>query len=229
MAQVFKQLFIDFFSTIVFLAVYAVTGDILIATGVYRARAIEVPGNGAKGVVEALDYLTASNRKGFGDTVPAFDDGSLDAAGKHVVVVGGGKVIWPMIQQGRELSLELMSFDVAPTQDLYTNQGVAVNVEAVAQIKVKSDEVSIKTAAEQFLTKGPEERNAAIRLVMEGHLRGIVGQLTVEQIVKEPEMVADRMRANVAEDMAKMLQPEDLGRTIASWRRCRRTSASTRS
>lgn len=120
------------------------------------------------------------------------------------VVVGGGKVIWPMIQQGRELSLELMSFDVAPTQDLYTNQGVAVNVEAVAQIKVKSDEVSIKTAAEQFLTKMPAERDGLIRLVMEGHLRGIVGQLTVEQIVKEPEMVADRMRSNVADDMAKM-------------------------
>src|SRR5215217_9307519 len=68
------------------------------------------------------------------------------------VVVGGGKVIWPMIQQGRELSLELMSFDVAPTQDLYTNQGVAVNVEAVAQIKVKSDPISGRTAAEQFLS-----------------------------------------------------------------------------
>src|SRR5690606_20314917 len=68
------------------------------------------------------------------------------------VVVGGGKVIYPMIQSARELSLELMSFDVAPQQDLYTKQGVAVNVEAVAQIKVKSDEVSIKTAAEQLLT-----------------------------------------------------------------------------
>ncbi|MCC6704592.1 MAG: flotillin family protein [Thermomicrobiales bacterium] len=120
------------------------------------------------------------------------------------VVVGGGKVVWPMIQSARELSLELMSFDVAPQQDLYTNQGVAVNVEAVAQIKVKSDEVSIKTASEQFLTKNQMERDALIRLVMEGHLRGIVGQLTVESIVKEPEMVADRMRANVAEDMAKM-------------------------
>ncbi len=63
---------------------------ILIATGVYKARAIRAPGVGARGVVEALDYLTASNRKGFGDAVPAFDDGSLDAAGKHVVVIGGG-------------------------------------------------------------------------------------------------------------------------------------------
>lgn len=120
------------------------------------------------------------------------------------VVKGGGRVIWPMVQQGRELSLELMSFDVAPTQDLYTKQGVAVNVEAVAQIKVKSDEVSIMTAAEQFLNKEPAERDGLIRLVMEGHLRGIVGQLTVEEIVKDPEMVADRMRSNVATDMAKM-------------------------
>jgi len=120
------------------------------------------------------------------------------------VVVGGGKVIWPMVQQARELSLELMSFDVAPQQDLYTSQGVAVNVEAVAQIKVKSDEVSIQTAAEQFLNKDPAQREGLIRLVMEGHLRGIVGQLTVEHIVKEPEMVADRMRSNVADDMSKM-------------------------
>lgn len=63
---------------------------ILIATGVYKARAIKAPGVGAAGVVEALDYLTASNRKGFGDSVPAFDDGSLDAQGKNVVVIGGG-------------------------------------------------------------------------------------------------------------------------------------------
>lgn len=120
------------------------------------------------------------------------------------VVKGGGRIVWPMIQSGRELSLELMSFDVAPTQDLYSSQGVAVNVEAVAQIKVQSDPVSILTASEQFLNKSPEQREALIRLVMEGHLRGIVGQLTVEHIVKEPEMVADRMRANVADDMNKM-------------------------
>jgi glutamate synthase (NADPH) small chain len=63
---------------------------ILIATGVYKARGIKAPGVGASGVVEALDYLTASNRKSFGDHVPAFEDGSLNAEGKNVVVVGGG-------------------------------------------------------------------------------------------------------------------------------------------
>jgi flotillin len=120
------------------------------------------------------------------------------------VIKGRGTVIFPMLESCRELSLELMSFDVAPQQDLYTMQGVAVTVEAVAQIKVKSDPESIQTAAEQFLTKSDQNREALIRLVMEGHLRGIIGQLTVEQIVKEPEMVGDRMRTTCAGDMNKM-------------------------
>src|ERR1700722_10327215 len=123
--------------------------------------------------------------------------------GTHVYT-GRGAIIFPMVQTCKDLSLELMSFDVAPQQDLYTNQGVAVTVEAVAQIKVRSDQPSILTAAEQFLTKRPEQREGLIRLVMEGHLRGIIGQLTVEQIVKEPEMVGDRMRNTCAGDMSKM-------------------------
>src|SRR5450755_3891963 len=65
------------------------------------------------------------------------------------VVKGHGTVVLPMVQVCRDLSLELMSFDVAPQQDLYTKQGVAVTVEAVAQIKVKSDRESILTASEQ--------------------------------------------------------------------------------
>ncbi|MGB7585881.1 MAG: SPFH domain-containing protein [Terriglobales bacterium] len=120
------------------------------------------------------------------------------------VVKGHGTVIFPMVENCRGLSLELMSFDVAPQQDLYTKQGVAVTVEAVAQIKVKSDTESILTASEQFLTKSPQEREGLIRLVMEGHLRGIIGQLTVEEIVKQPEMVSDRMRSTCAGDMSKM-------------------------
>src|ERR1700732_2144506 len=120
------------------------------------------------------------------------------------VVKGHGTIIFPMIENCRGLSLELMSFDVAPQQDLYTKQGVAVTVEAVAQIKGKSDPESIQTAAEQFLTKTDAAREGLIRLVMEAHLRGIIGQLSVEQIVKEPEMVGDRMQATCAEDMTKM-------------------------
>src|SRR5256885_3404207 len=120
------------------------------------------------------------------------------------VITGHGTIVFPMVENSKQLSLELMSFDVAPQQDLYTKQGVAVTVEAVAQIKVRSDKESILTAAEQFLTKSPDQREGLIRLVMEGHLRGIIGQLTVEQIVKEPEMVAERMRSTCMDDMSKM-------------------------
>ncbi|HWI55126.1 MAG TPA: SPFH domain-containing protein [Desulfobacteria bacterium] len=120
------------------------------------------------------------------------------------VVKGGGKVVWPLIQTYEQLSLELMSFDVVPAQSFYTSQGVAVDVEAIAQLKVKSDIESILTAAEQFLTKSIEERQGVIKLVMEGHLRGIIGLMTVEQIVKEPETVGDKVRSTCSEDLAKM-------------------------
>ena len=63
---------------------------VLIATGVYKARDLAAPGAGAKGVVAALDFLTASNRKSFGDEVADFDNGALNANGKRVVVIGGG-------------------------------------------------------------------------------------------------------------------------------------------
>ena len=63
---------------------------LLIATGVYKARDIGGPGAGLAGIVKALDFLTTSNRQGLGDSVPEFDSGRLNAAGKHVVVIGGG-------------------------------------------------------------------------------------------------------------------------------------------
>ncbi|GHO67083.1 hypothetical protein KSC_059750 [Ktedonobacter sp. SOSP1-52] len=120
------------------------------------------------------------------------------------VITGGARLVVPLFQRAQDFSLELMSFDVAPTQALYTTQGVAVNVEAVTQIKVRSDEQSIKTAAEQFLSKTREDRENLIRLVMEGHLRGIVGQLTVEDLVKDPESVGGKMLRTVSPDMDKM-------------------------
>lgn len=63
---------------------------VLIATGVYKSRDIAAPGVGLGNIVQAMEYLTASNRQGLGDEVPSLADGSLDAAGKNVVVIGGG-------------------------------------------------------------------------------------------------------------------------------------------
>ncbi|CUH87143.1 Glutamate synthase [NADPH] small chain [Phaeobacter sp. CECT 5382] len=63
---------------------------VVIATGVYKSRDLEMPGSGAKGIVKAIDFLTVSNKRSFGDTVPEFDSGELNAEGKRVVVIGGG-------------------------------------------------------------------------------------------------------------------------------------------
>ena len=79
---------------------------LLIATGVYKAREIKAPGSGLNGIVPALDYLIASNRKSFGDAVPRFEDGTLNADGKRVVVIGGGDTamdcVRTAIRQGAE-------------------------------------------------------------------------------------------------------------------------------
>jgi len=73
-----------------FADIQAAHDAVIIATGVYKTRDLAGPGSGAKGIERAIDYLTASNRKSFGDDVPEFDDGQLDAKGKRVVVIGGG-------------------------------------------------------------------------------------------------------------------------------------------
>ncbi|ARE40435.1 Glutamate synthase [NADPH] small chain [Rhodovulum sp. P5] len=79
---------------------------VLIATGVYKSRDLKGPGAGAKGIVRALDYLTASNRVGFGDDVPEYESGTLNAAGKRVIVIGGGDTamdcVRTAIRQGAE-------------------------------------------------------------------------------------------------------------------------------
>jgi len=119
------------------------------------------------------------------------------------IVVGGGAFIWPVLERVDDLSLEIMTIDVV-TPKVYTIQGVPIIVDGVAQIKVRGDDVSVITASEQFLSKSEAEiRNVALQ-TLEGHLRAILGTLTVEEIYKDRDAFAARVQDVAAGDLANM-------------------------
>jgi flotillin len=129
-------------------------------------------------------------------------DGSVRKRGFHVVK-GGGAFVWPVLEKVDTLSLELLTIDVQ-TPEVYTSKGVPVRVDGVAQIKVKGDDISIGTAAEQFLSKGSEDiRNIATQ-TLEGHLRAILGTLTVEEIYQNRDAFASKVQEVAAGDLANM-------------------------
>src|SRR5512138_3145475 len=119
------------------------------------------------------------------------------------VVKGGGVFVWPVFEKVDLLSLELLTIDVQ-TPEVYTSKGVPVKVDGVAQIKVKGDDISIATASEQFLGKSTDEiRNIATQ-TLEGHLRAILGTMTVEEIYQNRDAFASKVQEVAAGDMANM-------------------------
>ncbi len=119
------------------------------------------------------------------------------------VVKGGGAVVLPVVERVDVLSLEIMTIDVQ-TPEVYTELGVPVTVDGVAQVKIKGDEVSIRTAAEQFLSKSAAEVKTVAHETLAGHLRAILGTMTVEDIYKDRDAFAQRVQEVSAVDMANM-------------------------
>jgi flotillin len=119
------------------------------------------------------------------------------------IVKGGGVFVWPVFEKVDILKLELMTIDVQ-TPEVYTSKGVPVKVDGVAQIKVKGDDVSIATAAEQFLSKGTEDIKNIAMQTLEGHLRAILGTMTVEEIYQNRDAFASKVQEVAAGDMANM-------------------------
>lgn len=119
------------------------------------------------------------------------------------IVKGGRAFIWPVLERVDVLSLELMTIEVT-TDDVYTVQGVAITLEGVAQIKIASDDVSIRTAAERFLSKSRAEIINVAHETLAGHLRAILGTLTVEQIYRERDVFAQSVQDVSAGDLANM-------------------------
>jgi len=119
------------------------------------------------------------------------------------IVKAGGSFVWPIVQNAEFLSLQVNTLDIK-TPEVYTSQGVPVMVDGVAQIKIKGDIESIATAAEQFLGKPDEEVNSIAMQTLEGHLRAILGQMTVEDVFKNRDEFARNVQEVAASDLNKM-------------------------
>src|SRR5438477_4699116 len=129
-------------------------------------------------------------------------DGTIQSRGFRIVK-GGGTFVIPVVEKVDLLSLELLTIDVQ-TPEVYTSKGVPVRVDGVAQIKVKGDDISIATASEQFLSKGTEEIKNIAMQTLEGHLRAILGTMTVEEIYQNRDAFASKVQEVAAGDMANM-------------------------
>jgi len=129
-------------------------------------------------------------------------DGTRQRVGFRIRV-GGGTFVWPVLERVDTLSLELMTLEVR-TPEVYTVQGVPIVVDGIAQIKVKGDDISIRTAAEQFLGKSQSEIAQTALQTVEGHLRAILGAMTVEEVYKNRDAFAARVQDVAATDLANM-------------------------
>ncbi len=122
---------------------------------------------------------------------------------QHKIVTGGRKFVWPVFERVDDLSLEIMTIDIT-TPDVPTVQGVPVTVDGVAQVKIGHDENSIRTAAVQFLSKSDEDIQYVAHETLAGHLRAILGTLTVEQLYRDREAFAQKVQEVSGEDMTSM-------------------------
>jgi flotillin len=119
------------------------------------------------------------------------------------VVKGGGTFILPVLERVDILSMEILTIEVE-VRSVYTVQGVPVHVDGVAQIKIRGDDASMYTAAEQFLSKGPDGIIYVAHETLAGHLRAILGMLTVEEIYKDRDAFAQKVLEVSGGDLANM-------------------------
>lgn len=127
----------------------------------------------------------------------------VSGRGRVKFITGGADMVVPLFHTWNRLSLEVMTLDVT-TPEVYTVQGVPVAVDGVAQIKIKKDEASLHSAAERFLGKMPEEIAKIALETVQGHLRAILGTLSVEEIYKNRDQFAQKVQEISAGDLGNM-------------------------
>jgi flotillin len=148
-------------------------------------------------VALVLGYLTFLRKAGPNEVIV------VSGRGPVRFITGGAGVVVPLFSTWNRLSLEIMTLDVN-TPEVYTSQGVPVIVDGVAQIKIKKDEPSLHAAAERFLGMKTEEIAKVALETVQGHLRAILGTLSVEDIYKNRDQFAQKVQEISAGDLANM-------------------------
>lgn len=127
----------------------------------------------------------------------------VSGRGRVKFITGGADMVVPLFHTWNRLSLEVMTLDVT-TPEVYTSQGVPIMVDGVAQIKIRKDDVSLHAAAERFLGKSPNDIAKIALETVQGHLRAILGTLSVEDIYKNRDQFAQKVQEISAGDLANM-------------------------
>jgi len=185
---------------------------VLVATGVYKARDIAAPGVGLGGIVPALDYLTASNRKSLGDEVPLFDSGALNAEGKDVVVIGGGDTAMDCVRTAiRQKAKSVSCLYRRDRANMPGSQREVANAEEegvafkwLSAPQACSGETDVRAVQAQRIHLGqPDATGRQVPQVIEGSSHELPADLVIKALGYDPE------------DMPKMFGHDDL--TVTKW------------
>jgi flotillin len=149
------------------------------------------------GIGYVVTYLAFLKKAGANEVIVVSGRGGV------TFITGGAGMVVPLFHTWNRLSLEVMTLEVT-TPEVYTSQGVPIAVDGVAQIKIKKDQASLHAAAERFLGKRPEEIAKIALETVQGHLRGILGTLTVENIYMSRDQFAQKVQEISAGDLGNM-------------------------
>jgi flotillin len=177
---------ITLFTSLIMFAVFMLFSYVLIRSRYKKA-----------GPDEAL--IVFGRRKLFGKKVRS-EKGEVEG---FRIVRGGGTFVWPAWEQYEVLSLRMMTLDI-DLRHVYTVQGIPINVKAIAQVKISGDIAHIRSAAEGFLGVTPQQVQGTIKETVAGHLRGIIGTLTVEELYRDQRRFQDSVRDEADKDLVGM-------------------------